>query len=60
MEIKTATGNYLYVDDAAGDSGNWGSWTITFTDPPAVCFPISLTGQPPMQPYVQEEMDHLL
>ena len=37
----------LFVfDDAAGDSGNWGSWSITFTDPPAVCFPISLTGQP--------------
>ena len=37
----------LFVfDDAAGDAGNWGSWSITFTDPPAVCFPINLTGQP--------------
>jgi len=34
------------LDDAAGDSGNWGSWSITFTDPPTVCFPINLTGQP--------------
>jgi subtilisin-like proprotein convertase family protein len=37
----------LFVfDDAGGDSGNWGSWSITFTDPPAVCFPIAITGQP--------------
>jgi len=34
------------LDDAAGDAGSWGSWSITFTDPPAVCFPINLTGQP--------------
>ena len=37
----------LYIfDDVGGDAGNWGTWSITFTDPPAVCFPITLTGQP--------------
>jgi len=34
------------VDDFTGDLGSWVSWSITFTDPPAVCFPINLTGQP--------------
>lgn len=34
------------VDDFTGDFGSWTSWSITFTDPPAVCFPINLTGQP--------------
>ena len=34
------------LDDAAGDAGNWGSWSIVFTDPPAVCFPINISGQP--------------
>jgi subtilisin-like proprotein convertase family protein len=34
------------LDDLGGDSGNWGSWSIVFTDPPSVCFPIVITGQP--------------
>jgi len=37
----------LYIfDDVGGDAGSWTSWSITFTDPPAVCFPINITGQP--------------
>ena len=34
------------LDDASPDAGNWAGWSIVFTDPPAVCFPINLTGQP--------------
>ena len=34
------------VDDAAPDAGNWASWSIIFTDPPQICFPIAITGQP--------------
>ena len=40
------TWNLFIYDDVGGDSGDWASWSITFTDPPAVCFPINLTGQP--------------
>jgi subtilisin-like proprotein convertase family protein len=37
----------LYVfDDAGGDVGSWTTWSIVFTDPPAICFPITITGQP--------------
>jgi len=37
----------LYIfDDVGGDAGSWTSWSIVFTDPPAVCFPITITGQP--------------
>jgi subtilisin-like proprotein convertase family protein len=34
------------VDDLGSDAGSWVSWSITFTDPPPVCFPIVITGQP--------------
>lgn len=34
------------LDDASPDAGSWLSWSIIFTDPPTVCFPINLTGQP--------------
>ena len=34
------------VDDASPDAGNWAGWSIVFTDPPQICFPIAITGQP--------------
>jgi subtilisin-like proprotein convertase family protein len=43
---QNGTWNLFIVDDAGVDAGTWTSWSITFTDPPPVCFPISLTGQP--------------
>ena len=43
---QNGTWNLYILDDLGGDSGNWGTWSITFTDPPTVCFPIVLTGQP--------------
>jgi subtilisin-like proprotein convertase family protein len=43
---QNGTWNLFIIDDVGGDSGNWATWSITFTDPPAVCFPINLTGQP--------------
>ena len=43
---QNGTWNLFILDDFSGDAGNWGSWSITFTDPPAVCFPINITGQP--------------
>ena len=43
---QNGTWNLFVLDDFSGDAGNWGSWSITFTDPPAVCFPISITGHP--------------
>lgn len=43
---QNGTWSLFIVDDAGIDAGNWGSWSIVFTDPPAVCFPISITGQP--------------
>lgn len=37
----------LFVfDDLGGDIGSWATWSITFTDPPSICFPIVITGQP--------------
>jgi subtilisin-like proprotein convertase family protein len=43
---QNGTWNLYIVDDAGVDVGSWTSWSIVFTDPPAVCFPINLTGQP--------------
>src|SRR5687767_13513916 len=43
---QNGTWNLYILDDVGGDAGNWASWSIVFTDPPAVCFPIVLTGQP--------------
>ena len=40
------TWNLYVIDDAAGDVGSWVTWSIVFTDPPQICFPISITGQP--------------
>lgn len=40
------TWKLFIVDDVGGDVGSWSDWSITFTDPPPVCFPINITGQP--------------
>ena len=40
------TWNLFILDDVNGDVGDWASWNIVFTDPPPICFPINLTGQP--------------
>lgn len=40
------TWKLFIVDDAGLDQGSWTSWSITFTDPIPVCFPINITGQP--------------
>jgi len=43
---QNGTWSLFIYDDVGGDVGNWADWNIVFTDPPAVCFPINLTGQP--------------
>jgi len=43
---QNGTWSLFVVDDLGGDLGNWASWSITFTDPPTVCFPITITSQP--------------
>ena len=43
---QNGTWSLFIFDDVGGDAGSWTSWSIVFTDPPAVCFPITLTGQP--------------
>lgn len=40
------TWSLYIVDDAGIDVGSWSSWSIVFTDPPQICFPIAITGQP--------------
>ena len=40
------TWNLYVLDDFSGDAGNWDSWSIVFTDPIAVCFPITITSSP--------------
>jgi subtilisin-like proprotein convertase family protein len=43
---QNGTWNLFVVDDLGGDFGDWASWSITFTDPAATCFPITITSQP--------------
>src|SRR5688572_22327180 len=43
---QNGTWNLFVFDDVGGDAGSWTSWSIVFTDPPTVCFPITLTGHP--------------
>ena len=43
---QNGTWSLFIFDDASGDAGSWTSWSIVFTDPPVVCFPITITGQP--------------
>jgi subtilisin-like proprotein convertase family protein len=40
------TWSLYIVDDAGVDVGSMTSWSITFTEPAAVCFPINITSQP--------------
>src|SRR5688500_4182832 len=40
------TWSLYVVDDAGDDVGSITSWSITFSEPAAVCFPISITSQP--------------